>query len=180
MSLKNLIASAAAVIAMTLASQASATVYQFTYSAPIVAGGGTDTASGLLFVTPASGDSFLVTGISGLYNGSAITGLLATGTCCASPFNDNLIFPNNDAPPGTGLLDLGGIGFTTATENVNLYFALGFTGYSDITGPLNQSNPIFSDFGTFTLQAPEPLTLSVFGAGLAGAVAMRRRKKKTA
>ena len=34
--------------------------------------------------------------------------------------------------------------------------------------------------GTENVNVPEPLTLSLFGAGLAGAVAMRRRKKQTA
>lgn len=47
----------------------------------------------------------------------------------------------------------------------------------------NGSNELFAwrDIGTFGGQAgsvPEPLTLSLFGAGLAGAVAMRRRKKQ--
>jgi hypothetical protein len=35
-----------------------------------------------------------------------------------------------------------------------------------------------SDVATFTATVPEPVTLSLFGAGLAGAVAMRRRKKQ--
>ncbi|MGZ5935581.1 MAG: PEP-CTERM sorting domain-containing protein [Rhizomicrobium sp.] len=47
---------------------------------------------------------------------------------------------------------------------------------------------VSSDFGTGGVTAyvqsdrdvPEPLTLSLFGAGLAGAAAMRRRKNKSA
>jgi uncharacterized protein (TIGR03118 family) len=39
-------------------------------------------------------------------------------------------------------------------------------------GPDGESNGLFGD-----LQVPEPVTLSVFGVGLVGAVAMRRRRK---
>ncbi len=48
------------------------------------------------------------------------------------------------------------------------------SGWEDIS--LNQAAPITPPGGS----VPEPFTLSIFGAGLAGAVAMRRRKKSVA
>jgi len=63
----------------------------------------------------------------------------------------------------------------TGTTN-NAYFV------ADISNP-NGGNPltgrIGATIGTTTTNVPEPMTLSLFGAGLAGAT-MLRRKKKTA
>ena len=46
-------------------------------------------------------------------------------------------------------------------------------------GPIGNVNLAFDVQGTSN-NVPEPLTLSIFGAGLAGASVMRRRKKKSA
>jgi hypothetical protein len=46
---------------------------------------------------------------------------------------------------------------------------------------ISWTNPGYENWYGFTVgeAVPEPLTLSLFGAGLAGVFAMRRRKKKT-
>jgi len=46
--------------------------------------------------------------------------------------------------------------------------------------PTGRCSDTFDIVGTESGQVPEPITLSLFGAGLAGAVAVRRRKKKAA
>jgi PEP-CTERM motif len=61
-------------------------------------------------------------------------------------------------------------------------FVLG-AGMNVITGFLDPGSPGFG-YGDFIIAGssavPEPLTLSFFGAGLAAAAALRRRKKRTA
>ena len=57
-------------------------------------------------------------------------------------------------------------------------FALG-AGSHSLTGIFN-GDISFGDGALIVREVPEPVTLSLFGAGLAGAVAMRRRKKKSA
>jgi len=179
--LKRLLVNAAAVVPMFFGSQASATTFQFTYTGT----GGLDNISGQITATPSSGDSFLATGISGNRDGQNITGLLPTASFGFQ--NDNLLFPNSDPLIGpTGLfLDFGGIAFSTVA------------GHDWHLAGATTSTPSYSEFyveqvfggtgdntGTFTLvripdtnPVPEPLTLSVFIAGLASAIGLRRRKK---
>lgn len=58
-------------------------------------------------------------------------------------------------------------------------FGLGQYPGADITN-LTEYYVMAADFSVEAIPTPEPFTLSVFGAGIAGAVAMRRRKRKTA
>ena len=70
--------------------------------------------------------------------------------------------------PATGLADKGYLGFTSTAP---IY---GFEWDTTLGGELN------TGFTNISVNVPEPITLSLFGAGLAGAVAMRRRKSKEA
>ena len=74
------------------------------------------------------------------------------------------VVPDLAFPPQWGL-DTSSVGTDNAYQT--------FFGSSQSTGV----NLAFSVLGT-PQNVPEPITLSLFGAGLAGAVAMRRRKKK--
>ena len=187
--LKRLLASAAALVPMMFASQASATTFQFTYTGS----GGLDNISGQITATPSSGDSYLATGISGNRDGQNITGLLAPGSLGFQ--NDNLLFPNSDpliGPPGL-FLDFGGIAFSTvAGDDWHVFGHQGVT--TTVSGATLVTSTTYAEFpfggtlintGTFSLviipdtnPVPEPLTLSVFIAGLAGAIGLRRRKKE--
>ena len=176
MSPKNILASACVAAVLTFASQASADVFNWSY-----VGGSGDTASGLMTVSLSSGDEYTVTGISGTYDGFSITGPLALAACCASPANDNLFWPNNDSNNG-GLLDVGGIAFTANNLDINIFFD--GSSYQDLTVPTGTGPGGFTSAdsaGQFSAaRIPEPITLSLFGAGLVGAAALRRHKKKSA
>lgn len=78
------------------------------------------------------------------------------------------------APPGlpdlTSLTHIGN--FTEDANGLVQFSPVLVTGGPSTTDTINISSPPEA--------TPEPLTLSLFGAGLAGAVAMRRRKKKIA
>lgn len=167
MTIGKLFAAAAAGAALAWCGAASAGSYDFTYSA---AGPTPMTASGVLTTVAGGGDSQIITGISGLFNGDAIT-LLAPGSCCGGP-NDNLLFPNDDAPPSE-YLDLNGFAFSAGGQSFNIFFDEAFN-YSVATPGSD-----FASFdGTFTLSpsVPEPMTwaLMLLGIGALGA-ALRRR-----
>jgi hypothetical protein len=88
---------------------------------------------------------------------------------------DSDLEPNNVICNTTGAN--GGPTLTSNFDNV-----LETTGFMDLTSYFTSGTGPFA--GAWNVQAlsdaPEPLTLSVFGAGLLGAVAMRRRRKAKA
>jgi hypothetical protein len=128
-----------------------------------------DSGGGLLTYSAIGGGEFLVTGISGTFDGAAITSLLTVGSCCAPPNNDNLLFLS-----GGPLLDEGGIAFSTsAGADFNLYYGginglmqMASTPYADIATP-------GAGYGVFAV--PEPSTVALFGIGLTSLLFLRRR-----
>jgi hypothetical protein len=86
--------------------------------------------------------------------------------------------PNND-------YSFGGISFNIGTTIYNLYDWNGGTYllsslYDPVGYPQNGTSASAAVFDAFVEPVPEPLTLSLFGVGLVGAAAMRRRRKKAA
>lgn len=169
---------------------AQSSVFNFTYTGTDA----TNTASGTL-TTGASdpsgsffSPSLAITGITGTYNGAAITSLLPSGTYYqtsgffGSPGNDNILYyPSTQSYIGDPTyLDRYGLGFSTSSGFVNIYFGLG--GYGALYGT-SLSDVTSQSAGTFTVTAassavPEPTVLSMFGLGvllLGGFVGLRRR-----
>jgi len=160
----------AACVALALAAlglgaeTAQATTFDFSFSSGYGNGSGQ-------FVTSGGASPYLVTGITGFMDGNAITGL------------DSFAGADQQLFLGAPNFDTGGISFDAGGIAYNL------TDYPDGLDRITNSSVDPSGGGTptplllsdVTISAvPEPLTLSIFGAGLAGAAAMRRRKKAAA
>jgi hypothetical protein len=131
---------AVAILAASLLAGASAPACADTFNFSYTVVGGV-TATGTLTATLQSGNTYLITGITGTRNGSPILGLLAPQTGAWG--NDNqLYFPSGgNNPDGNGYVDASGFLYSTAEGRFAPWFSdpsygeeFGApTGYSTIT-----------------------------------------------
>jgi len=142
-------------------------LYAQTYFDFTCGGCGGSEAFGVLTTTLVSGDTYLVTALSGSQGGHAMT-LLPPGGYAG---NDNDV--NSVAP----FLDVNGLSFSVLSVDYNLYYDPG-TGYFECNEPDNggcetgQGIPV-----TFALTpTPESGTLVLFGSGLLVLAGILRRK----
>jgi len=128
---------------------------------------GSNIASGTLTTNPLSAGVYGVTGITGTYDGSTITGLAPTGL---GPYSAS----DNDLLPAPSFLDYGGLGFTLSSGGPEvLYSPEGgfFFEYDQGTGDAGG----FASF-TATQLIPEPASTGLFAAALATVAMLRRRR----
>ena len=150
--------------ALLVAGSVSATTLDFTFS------NATDSATGQ-FTTSNGAYPLTITGITGTFDGSAITGL--SGYAAA----DNTIYQ-----PTPFYFSLGGVSFTSAGGAYNIYAYNGgdylLKSSVDPVG-LPQNGQLLT---VATISVPEPATwaMMLVGFGFAGAVARTSRKRALA
>jgi hypothetical protein len=162
----------AAAASLSLASPASAAQYMFSFTGTSLFGGGPLNAAGTLTTSDVSSVNPLngytvqtITGISGTFNGSAITGLAnVTGS-------NNLFYLT-----GPFFVDGNGLGFSTAAgAAVNLFVTNG-TSYRVNAGGLN-TGLVTASASPLAAAVPEPATWALMLLGFGGiGIAMRRRR----
>ena len=165
--MKKLISKAALLLATTLAFPTSANavvVWDWSWS-------GTDNGSGTLTTNDLLSGKYLITAMTGTWNGASITGLLAPGTYPNVSGNDNFLLD------GSPQLGPSGLSFETASSSsqVNLYKSL--PDYAWLSSDDGYGNGTFT--ATQVAAVPEPETYALMLAGLAvvGAAARRRRAR---
>jgi hypothetical protein len=150
-------------VLLAVAIGASADQFNFAYSGIGVAAGGVITAA------PQGGGEFLVTDITGFYNGDAIAGIVPCGPAGSICNNygylwDNLLFASEPHFDYYGLL------FSTAGGDiVNVYV----DGAQYINWDQSGGTRITSGYVGDT---PEPSTLLMLGTGMIGLAGVIRRK----
>jgi len=148
----------------------------FTWSYTCETAGCTDNASGMLTTGGFVGGAATILSITGTYDGSAITGLLAPGTCCAAVLNDNLL-----NSPGTPYLDVAGLGLAVGSLDSNIFFYEGTYGDDTcISGSNCSSDYTRVSSGVFTIaavQTPEPSSLLMLVVGLAGFISLGCKRR---
>jgi hypothetical protein len=149
----------------------------FDWSYTCETSGCTDNASGTLTTGAFSGGVATILSITGTYDGSAITGLLARGTCCASELNDNLLYF-----PGTPYLDILGLGLAVGSLDLdsNIFFDDGTYGDDTcISGNNCSTDYTHVSSGIFpTEPTPEPSAFSlVFVALAAGLISLGFKRR---
>jgi hypothetical protein len=178
-------AAAVMAVVVAIAVPAHANTYYFTYTDLLG-----DTASGTLTtgsLDPANSygynnqsypnPGYDITGITGTWDGQTITGLLGFAVCCSSPADDNILYTSGLS------LDLAGLGFATATLDVNIYWQPVATppSYWALSAP--SGTPVdYANLGagTFTVTpTPLPAALPLFATGLGalGLLGWRRKRK---
>jgi hypothetical protein len=171
---KRVLAAIVIAIGTTISVSAHADVLHFSYLDEIHSANGTLTIGSVS--TGLNGPGYNVTGITGTFDGSEITGLLGFAVCCRSPANNNILYSSEP------FLDLAGVGFAVGIKNVNLFFEDSYLALvstdSNVTSEL--SGP-----GTFTVtpitQTPLPGALPLFASGLSALGLLgwwRKRKDK--
>ena len=152
-----------ALAASLIAGSASAEVFDFTFS------DGTDSASGRL-TTSSTAAPYAITGISGIYDGSAITGL--SGYAAA----DNTLYEVTPL-----YFSLGGLSFTSVGGAYNIYAYNGgdyLLKSSDDPVGYPQNGTLLT---TAVISVPEPATwaLMLIGFGTAG-LGLRASRRQSA
>jgi hypothetical protein len=168
---------------LALASPASATTYEFSYTAV----DGSFSGQGdfiTTFITGSQSSPFLVTDVTGFAeNGNSLSAITGTSTYASA---DNLLF--FPSTPSQAYTDISGISFSTVgAGDFNLYFNPGgdplypgFVGYGRISSSLDPSGTTAGTEVELSVSAtpiPGALPLFATGLGVLGLFVWRRNRK---
>jgi hypothetical protein len=164
MTFRNLLLAVGAAVAMaSFGANVDAATFTFSLDSPL--GNGT----GTLQATPDGGNEYLVTSLTGSFDGNAMT-LEAPGSFAS---NDNLLFL-----PATPTLDFSGISFLAGGTSYNVYFDDGTfvgPGYAICSSCSGGNETLLTDSSLNAVPEPLEWMLTLVGVGIAGAALRARR-----